>query len=62
MLRSLAVCCGFRSVGVLTGAFAENWAQKAREFDRETDIIRDSTRRMDRFTAQADRSDQGAAE
>jgi len=41
---------------------AETWAAKAREFERETEIIRDSTRRMDRFSAQAEISKQSAAE
>jgi hypothetical protein len=33
-----------------------------REFERETDIIRDSTLRMDRLVAQADAAKQSAAE
>jgi two-component system chemotaxis response regulator CheB len=41
---------------------AETWEAKAREFEREGDIIRDSTRRMDRLAAQADVSQQSAAE
>jgi two-component system, chemotaxis family, protein-glutamate methylesterase/glutaminase len=41
---------------------AETWAGKMREFERETDIIRDSTLRMDRLVAQADAAKQSAAE
>ena len=41
---------------------AENWAAKVREFEREMDIIRSSTRRMDRFAAEADLNKQSAAE
>jgi two-component system chemotaxis response regulator CheB len=33
---------------------AQNWAEKAREFDREMDVIRGSIRRMDRLAAAAD--------
>jgi hypothetical protein len=33
-----------------------------KEFERETDIIRNSTRRMDRLAAQADAAKQSAAE
>ena len=32
----------------------ESWAAKVKEFEKEMDIIRNSTRRMDRFAAQAD--------
>jgi len=35
---------------------AENWAEKVKEFEREAEIIRDSTRRMDRLAAQANAS------
>lgn len=41
---------------------AETWASKAKEFENEMDIIRNSTRRMDRFAAQADMAKQNAAE
>lgn len=41
---------------------AETWAAKMREFERETDIIRNSTRRMDRLAAQADLAKPNAAE
>ena len=41
---------------------AETWAGKMREFERETEIIRSSTRRMDRLAAQADAAEQNAAE
>jgi hypothetical protein len=41
---------------------AENWAAKLNEFEREMDIIRSSTRRMDRLAAQADIERKGAAE
>lgn len=33
---------------------AQNWAEKAREFEREMDVIRGSIRRMDRLAAAAD--------
>jgi two-component system chemotaxis response regulator CheB len=33
---------------------AETWADKAREFEHEMDIIRSSIRRMDRLAADAD--------
>jgi two-component system chemotaxis response regulator CheB len=41
---------------------AETWAEKTREFERETDIVRTSTRRMDRLAAKADTAKQSAAE
>ena len=41
---------------------AENWAAKLKEFEREMDIVRNSTRRMDRLAAQADMAKQSAAE
>jgi two-component system chemotaxis response regulator CheB len=41
---------------------AENWARKIQEFEREAEIIRNSTRRMDRLAAQADMAKQSAAE
>ena len=41
---------------------ADNWVRKAEEFEREAEIIRDSTRRMDRLAAQADMSRDRAAE
>ncbi len=41
---------------------AETWAAKMREFEHETDIIRNSTRRMDRLAAQADVAKSKAAE
>lgn len=34
---------------------AENWLQKARDFEREMDVIRDSIRRMDRLVADEER-------
>lgn len=34
---------------------AENWADKAREFERETHVIRESIRRVDQLAADADR-------
>jgi two-component system chemotaxis response regulator CheB len=36
---------------------AENWADKAREFARETHVIRDSIRRVDQLAANAARAD-----
>ena len=30
---------------------AENWARKAREFERELDVIRDAMRRVDEVAA-----------
>jgi two-component system, chemotaxis family, protein-glutamate methylesterase/glutaminase len=41
---------------------AENWAAKLKEFEREMDVIRSSTRRMDRLAAEADLKRQSAAE
>ncbi len=41
---------------------AQTWREKVQEFDRETEIIRDSTRRMDHFAARADMVRKGAAE
>jgi two-component system chemotaxis response regulator CheB len=41
---------------------ADSWAEKAKEFERETEVIRDSTRRMDRLAAKADLARQRAAE
>lgn len=41
---------------------AQTWAEKMKEFERETEIIRSSTRRMDRLAAQADMAKQSAAE
>jgi two-component system chemotaxis response regulator CheB len=41
---------------------AENWARKIQESEREAEIIRNSTRRMDRLAAQADMAKQSAAE
>src|SRR5262249_36305825 len=41
---------------------AENWAQKIKEFEREADIIRNSTRRMDRIAAQAEMARESGAE
>ena len=40
----------------------ENWTQKIKEFEREADIIRNSTRRMDRIAAQAEMARESAAE
>lgn len=41
---------------------AETWARKAEEFERETEIIRESTRRMDQLAAKADVVGKRAAE
>jgi len=41
---------------------AENWAAKLKEFEREMEIIRSSTRHMDRLAAQADMERKSAAE
>ena len=41
---------------------AETWSEKMEEFERETEIIRNATRRMDRLAAQADLGKQSAAE
>jgi two-component system chemotaxis response regulator CheB len=41
---------------------AENWAAKLKEFEREMDVIRSSTRRMDRLAAEADLNKLNAAE
>jgi two-component system, chemotaxis family, protein-glutamate methylesterase/glutaminase len=41
---------------------AANWAAKLKEFEREMDIIRSSTRRMDRLAAEDDLKKQSAAE
>jgi two-component system chemotaxis response regulator CheB len=41
---------------------AQTWAAKAKEFEHETDIIRESTRRMDRLAAYADAAKASAAE
>jgi two-component system chemotaxis response regulator CheB len=41
---------------------AETWRAKVREFERESEIIRDSTRRMDRLAAQAEMTRKSAAE
>jgi hypothetical protein len=41
---------------------AETWAEKAEEFEREIEVIRTSTRRMDRLAAEADLNKQSAAE
>src|SRR5215831_2950238 len=41
---------------------AETWAAKMNEFERESEIIRNSTRRMDRLAAHADLDKQSAAE
>ena len=41
---------------------AENWAQKAHEFEHEMDIIRASIRRVDQLAADADRTARNAAE
>src|SRR5262249_38419581 len=41
---------------------AETWAEKVKEFERETEIIRSSTLRMDRLAAKADMARQSAAE
>ena len=54
-LRSQAEASGHRLL-------AETWADKAKEFEREMDIIRNSTRRMDRFAAEADMAKRSAAE
>jgi len=41
---------------------AQTWVEKMKEFERETEIIRSSTRRMDRLAAQADAAKPSAAE
>jgi two-component system chemotaxis response regulator CheB len=41
---------------------AENWAARLKEFEREMDVIRSSTRRMDRLAAEADLNKLSAAE
>jgi two-component system chemotaxis response regulator CheB len=41
---------------------AETWAEKVREFEREAEVIRNSTRRMDHLAAQADAAKPHAAE
>ena len=41
---------------------AETWADKAREFERELDVIRTSTRRMDRLANDVDPAKRAAAE
>jgi len=40
---------------------AENWADKAREFEREMEVIRNSIRRMDRLAARAEQPKRLAA-
>jgi two-component system, chemotaxis family, protein-glutamate methylesterase/glutaminase len=54
-LHRLAVADGHRLL-------AESWAEKAREFEREMDVIRDSIRRVDRLAADAQRAARAAAE
>jgi hypothetical protein len=44
------------------GLLAETWAEKAREFEREMDVIRSSIRRMDRLVANVDTGRPAAAE
>jgi two-component system chemotaxis response regulator CheB len=39
---------------------AENWAEKAQEFERETKVIRDSIRRVDALAANAARTEEAA--
>jgi hypothetical protein len=41
---------------------AQNWADRAREFEREMDVIRNSVRRMERLAAESERSPAAAAE
>lgn len=41
---------------------AQTWREKFNEFERETEIIRDSTRRMDHLAARADMARKSAAE
>lgn len=41
---------------------AENWADKAREFERETQVIRESIRRVDQLAANSARAAEVAAE
>jgi two-component system chemotaxis response regulator CheB len=41
---------------------AETWREKIEEFERETDIVRSSTRRMDHLAAHADIARKNAAE
>ena len=40
----------------------EDWTEKVKEFERESQILRNSTRRTDRLAAQADMAKQSAAE
>ncbi len=41
---------------------AENWADRARDFEREMEVIRRSVRRMERLAADSERSAKAAAE
>jgi two-component system chemotaxis response regulator CheB len=43
-------------------SLAETWAERAREFEREMDIIRASIRRMDRLATDVDAAKRAAAE
>lgn len=54
-LHSQAVDSGHRLL-------ADTWAEKAREFEREMDVIRDSIRRVDRLAADTHRAVKTAAE
>ena len=41
---------------------AEHWADRAREFEQEMDVLRNSVRRMERLAADSERSANAAAE
>jgi two-component system chemotaxis response regulator CheB len=41
---------------------AETWSTKAREFEREMNVIRDSIRRVDQLAADSERATKTAAE
>jgi two-component system chemotaxis response regulator CheB len=53
-LRQQALGAGHRLL-------AETWADKAREFEREMEVIRSSIRRMDRIAAHSDEAKGAAA-
>jgi hypothetical protein len=53
LLASLARKPAGETKALPRSVLAETWAGKMSEFERETEIIRNSTRRMDRLAAQA---------
>jgi hypothetical protein len=53
-LRQQVVSAGHRFL-------AGTWADKAREFEREMEVIRNSIRRMDRLVARSDEAKRAAA-